>query len=59
MEVHHYDYYAVANAPHWAAASERAERAEPFGSRRGPAALNAVSFAKLTTALQCRNEAAA
>jgi hypothetical protein len=56
MEVHHYDYYAVANAPHWAAASERAE---PFGSRRVPAALNAASFAKLTTALQCRNEAAA
>jgi hypothetical protein len=56
MEVHHYDYYAVANAPHWAAASERAERS---GSRRVPAVLSAASFAKLTIAFQCRNEAAA
>ncbi|GAB7523381.1 hypothetical protein PBS_23650 [Paraburkholderia sp. 2C] len=52
MEVHHYDYYAVANAPH-RAAGERAD------GRRVPAASSALSFAKLTAAFRRRNEAAA
>jgi hypothetical protein len=53
MEVHHYDYYAVANAPHQAAAGE------PTGGRAVSGALSAASSAKLTAALQHRNEAAA
>jgi hypothetical protein len=53
MEVHHYDYYAVANAPHCAAASER------VGGRRMTAALGALTSVKLTNDLQRRNEAAA
>jgi hypothetical protein len=53
MEVHHYDYYAVANAPHRATASERA------GGRQASAASRVPSSVKLTFALQRRNEAAA
>jgi hypothetical protein len=53
MEVHHYDYYAVANAPHRTAASALTD------GRRVRAALGARSSVKLTVVSQRRNEAAA